>query len=49
MLIRSRALALLMNAEGQSCSGIAAVVDYHVRPLDYFIFSSALAYERTRD
>ena len=29
-LTRCRALAILMNAAGQSCSGIAAVVDYHV-------------------
>ena len=43
-LIRSRALALLMNAEGQSCSGIAAVVDYHVTTVRGWLRS----FERTR-
>ena len=43
-LIRSRALALLMHAAGQSCSGIAAVVDYHVTTVRGWL----RAFERTR-
>ena len=43
-LIRSRALALLMRAAGQSCSGIAAVVDYHVTTVRGWL----RAFERTR-
>ena len=43
-LIRSRALALLMHAEGQSCTGIATVVDYHVTTVRGWL----RAFERTR-
>lgn len=43
-LIRSRALAFLMHAAGQSCSGIAAVVDYHVTTVRGWLRT----FERTR-